>query len=293
MIIKEGIKKTVIPEETQTPEKKKSEAVFWTTENIGYFSLGALLLIYSMLWFTVFGPSVTKMVMKTESRMLIIWLSPFLYFISCGAIYFLFVKKFKTHGQAPAVIFFFIFGLMIAGVNYYNERPNLKAQETEVNRILAEAYYEKAQKFEPGEPGLMSMPERQVLISQLEQKAFFLEKARQYTERYTDEYQMIVERLQLERSLAKYEAEFGPAQEIKLTEKGKWLLACAIPDDSMIYYLSLNDFKKRDNVNKEKIWPASSPQKYTRYNIWGSEKLNIEFSMNDKPAHIFYWPRKS
>ncbi|KKQ72501.1 MAG: hypothetical protein US93_C0008G0057 [Candidatus Falkowbacteria bacterium GW2011_GWD2_38_42] len=141
--------------------------------------------------------------------------------------------------------------------------------DTETKKTYSEYYFGLSRKAETTEKAIA-----------------YLETANKHGNLFASE--LAIKKEQLKEEQFKYEAEFGPAQEIKLTEKGKWLLACAIPDDSMIYYLSLNDFKKRDNVNKEKIWPASSPQKYTRYNIWGSEKLN-----NDKPAHIFYWPRKS
>ncbi|MFH2046612.1 MAG: tetratricopeptide repeat protein [Pseudomonadota bacterium] len=122
-----------------------------------------------------------------------------------------------------------------------------------------------------------------------------LKRANQSNKQYSAELLAKQEQLIQEQFLdtvKKYEAEFGSAKKVELTERGKWAPVCTIPTGSMIYYLSLNEFKAKDNFNGERVWRASSTQKYARYRITGSEKLYIEFSMKDKPTSIYYWARE-
>ena len=89
----------------------------------------------------------------------------------------------------------------------------------------------------------------------------------------------------------KYEAKWGPVKKVELNEPGKWVPVCTIKNKSKINYLSLNEFKERDNTNKENTWKAAPNKKYG-YRLYGSKEIHIEFRMIDKPTDVYFWIEK-
>ena len=90
----------------------------------------------------------------------------------------------------------------------------------------------------------------------------------------------------------KYENQWGPAKIIKLTKAKKWVPACTIKNGQRISYLSLHEFKIRDNINGEAICRKASNEKYS-YRIYGGSSIKNEFKMFNTPTIVYYWVDKS
>ncbi|HBN26474.1 MAG TPA: hypothetical protein DD405_03275 [Desulfobacteraceae bacterium] len=86
-----------------------------------------------------------------------------------------------------------------------------------------------------------------------------LKNANRFGNLYSSELQVKQAQFKQEQFLVivkKCTSQLGPAKKITLNKLGEWKPACTIKNKSIICYLSLNRFKKRDNVNKENTWRA-------------------------------------
>jgi len=193
---------------------------------------------------------------------------------------------FQTGNKAEASIDFKTL-CFDSAVKFSQKSEYLQAQ-TRHKDALAEDYYAKAQAIQPRPSGLMPQSERQELINQLSQKTALLQKACQYTNRYEAERMACYERWEMEKAVLSVIAEKGEPKFVKLTEKNKWVPICTIKEGGKVTYLSLHQFKERDNANKENTWKAA-PREDTWYTVYGRPILNIEFCMLDKATIVYYW----
>ncbi|MFH2045966.1 MAG: hypothetical protein ABIK92_12560 [Pseudomonadota bacterium] len=192
----------------------------------------------------------------------------------------------KTDIPTDSKTVFFDTAVKFSQKNKYTE-----AQKKQ-NEALGEEYYSKAQAIQVPDGGIMSVEERQNLINLLSQKVGLLNKACQYTSRYRAEYEECLARLEMERAVAKYESQWGPAKVVRLTKSGDWKEACVISSGDHISYLSLKEFKEKDNVDGISTW-RSSFNKINGFDIYGSKNIRIEFSISREPTDIYFWINKS
>ena len=112
---------------------------------------------------------------------------------------------------------------------------------------------------------------------------------------YVSEFRAKQEQLKQEQFLAlvkKYEAKWGPAKKVELTEVGEWIPVCTIKNRQRINYLSKHKFKEKDNTNRENVWKKAVNKKYS-YRLSGSREIHVEFKMFKKSTNVYYWTSDS
>lgn len=121
-----------------------------------------------------------------------------------------------------------------------------------------------------------------------------LKTANRFSNKYSAELRSKQEQLEKERLLQlvkKTEKKFGKAKYIRVEKAGEWKKGCTIRNKARIIYFATNKFKKRDNIDGIGTWKAAT-SKETWVDKYGNGEISIEFSMQNKPADIYFWVEK-